>query len=233
MRHARSWKKNARRSPISSEALAPAGIIASIRSGALCAALLFSTALLLAGCDDTPRLRPLAPDAVLLAFGDSLTHGTGVPIEQSYPAVLQQRIGRRVINAGVPGEVSADGLERLPALLERENPALVLLCHGGNDLLRKLDPAAAERNLREMVALARANGAQVLLIGVPRPGLFLGTADHYERVATDLELPFEPEALADVLGDNAMKSDAIHPNAAGYSRLAEAVEQLLRDAGAL
>ena len=147
--------------------------------------------------------------------------------------MLGRRIGRRVINAGVPGEVSADGLARLATLLERENPALVLLCHGGNDLLRKLDPAVTETNLREMVALARANGAQVLLIGVPRPGLFLGTADYYERVATDLALPFEGKVLADVLGDNTTKSDAVHPNAAGYARLAEAVDQVLRDAGAL
>ncbi len=178
-------------------------------------------------------MRPLAADAVILAFGDSLTHGTGAAPDQSYPAVLAARIGRRVVNAGVPGEVSADGLRRLPGLLEREKPALVLLTHGGNDLLRKLDPAATERNLREMVALARASGAEVVLIGVPRPGLFLGTADYYERIASDLELPFEGEVLADLLGDNSMKSDTVHPNAAGYARLAEAVEQVLREAGAL
>ena len=213
--------------------MATPAVTRNTRSGALGAALLFGFSLLLAGCDDTPKLKPLPSGAVVLAFGDSLTHGTGANPEQSYPAVLESRIGRRVVNAGVPGEVSADGLERLPGVLEREHPALVLLCHGGNDLLRKLDAAATERNLREMVGLARASGAEVVLIGVPRPGLFLGTAEYYQRVAEELGVPFEGEVLGDLLGDNAMKSDAVHPNAAGYARLAEAVEDVLREAGAL
>ena len=211
----------------------PRGGRAGARGGATRAALLLAAALL-AGCgEDVPRLQPLAADAVVLAFGDSLTHGTGAAPEQSYPAVLARRIGRRVVNAGVPGEISGDGLRRLPALIEREQPALVLLCHGGNDLLRKQDPAVTERNLREMIGLARGSGAQVVLIGVPKPGLFLGTADYYERVASELGVPLEGEALADILGDNATKSDAVHPNADGYARLAEAVERLLREAGAL
>ena len=206
--------------------------LAARQRGALGAALLCAAALL-TGCDDGPELRRLGPDAVILAFGDSLTHGTGASPETSYPARLEASIGRRVVNAGIPGETSAEGLKRLPVLLEREQPDLVILTHGGNDLLRKLDLAQAERNLRDMVGLARASGAEVVLVGVPRPGLFLGTAEHYERVATDLALPFEDEVLADVLGDNAMKSDAVHPNAAGYARMAEAIEEVLREAGAL
>ena len=190
-------------------------------------------ALLLACGDSQPRIAKISADAVVLAFGDSLTHGTGANPEQSYPARLEALIGRRVVNAGVPGEVSTDGLRRLPGLLERESPRLVILCHGGNDLLRRLDLAETERNLREMVALARAAGAAVVLVGVPRPGLFLGTADVYERVAKDLEIPFESKVMADVLGDNNLKSDQVHPNAAGYERIAAAIEAVLRDAGAL
>ena len=207
-------------------------LLAALRRGALGAALLCA-AVLLAACGDSPELRPLRADAVILAFGDSLTHGTGASPEQSYPARLQASTGRRVVNAGVPGEVSGDGLARLPGLLERERPALVILTHGGNDLLRKHDPATTERNLKEMVGLARASGADVLLVGVPKPGIFLGTADYYERIARELALPFESEVLADLLGDNAMKSDAVHPNARGYARMAEAIETVLRDAGAL
>jgi acyl-CoA thioesterase I len=193
-----------------------------------------AAALLLAACgDDRPRLAPLPPDAVVLAFGDSLTHGTGARANEGYPEVLASLIGREVVNAGVPGEVSAAGLRRLPGMLERVRPHLVILCHGGNDLLRRQDPEALEANLREMIATIRARGAEVVLVGVPSPGLWLSTAPVYERVARDLGVPLEAKVIPDLLGDNRYKSDAIHPNSAGYARLAGAVRDLLEAHGAL
>ncbi|MCP5157170.1 MAG: arylesterase [Ectothiorhodospiraceae bacterium] len=190
-------------------------------------------AVVLTACDSGPRLQPLAGDAVVLAFGDSLTHGTGATPEESYPAVLSRLIGREVINAGVPGEVTERGLARLPALLDEIAPALVVLCHGGNDFLRRLDRGAAERNLREMVRLARERGAQVVLLAVPAPSLMLSAADLYGRVAEEMAIPLESDIVPDLLGDNGYKSDAVHPNAAGYARLAKAVAALLEDRGAL
>jgi acyl-CoA thioesterase-1 len=189
---------------------------------------------LLAGCGEKPPALPrLGADAVVLAFGDSLTHGTGARAEESYPAVLERLIGREVINSGKPGELSAQGLERLRALLERQAPALLVLCHGGNDLLRRRSSEETEANLRQMVAAARERAVPVVLVGVPQPGVFLSAADLYQRVAQDLALPYEGEVLADVLGDRDMKSDMVHPNAEGYRRLAEAIAALLRDAGAV
>jgi len=189
--------------------------------------------LALAAACSGPKLPRLAPDAVVLAFGDSLTFGTGADPHQSYPAQLQALIGRKVLSAGVPGEVSASGLARLPAVLEETRPQLVILCHGGNDLLRKLGEAQAEKNLRAMVGLARARGAEVVLIGVPKPGLLPSPAAFYDRIAKDMRLPYEEGALRKILTDNALKSDLVHPNAAGYARLAEAVAALLRKAGAV
>lgn len=191
-------------------------------------------ALVLAACsgDDT-RLPKLASSDVILAFGDSLTYGTGAKPEQSYPAVLQAAIGRKVVNAGVPGEITADGLKRLPGVLERTNPKLVLLCHGGNDMLRKKGVKNAENNLREMIRIIREHGAAVVMLGVPDPGLFLSTADFYKRVADDLQVPIETDIVPDLLGDNEFKSDHVHPNAKGYRRMAAAVEALLKEYGAL
>ena len=115
--------------------------------------------LLLVGCEKpAPTLRALAPDARVLAFGDSLTFGSGALADESYPAVLATRIGREVIRSGVPGELSAKGLERLPAELARHRPALVILCHGANDLLRKRPVGALTENLTRMIALVRASG---------------------------------------------------------------------------
>ncbi len=200
----------------------------SSRIGALALALAA-----LSACSGPPPLAPLGPDARILAFGDSLTHGTGAGRGESYPQVLARLTGREVINAGVPGELSAAGLARLGPLLDRHAPQLLILCHGGNDLLRRLDPARTAANLREMIAEARRRGIEVVLLGVPRPGIFLGTADLYLEVAELEAVPLERDALAQILGRSALKSDAIHPNAAGYRLLAERVEALLRAAGAL
>lgn len=179
------------------------------------------------------ELPKLAPGDVILAFGDSLTYGTGAGREDSYPSVLARRVGVQVINSGVPGEVTEKGLERLPKVMARVKPKLVILCLGGNDMLRRQDPRQTEDNLKQMVRVIRDQGAAVVMLGVPEPGLFLSTADIYERVASELGVPLEDDIIPDLLGDNRYKSDHVHPNAAGYARLAEAVETLLRNKGAL
>ena len=204
---------------------------ASALAGRLLAAWILC--LVLAGCTPPPELEPLAADAVVLAFGDSLTFGTGAGPGESYPEVLSGLIGRTVVRAGVPGEVSADGLERLPALLDREQPALLLLCHGGNDQLQRLDPARLADNLRAMIREARDRNIAVVLIAVPAPGLSLRPLPLYAGIADEFGLAADLETVADILGDRALKSDYIHPNAAGYRRLALAVADLLRAAGAV
>ena len=190
-------------------------------------------AVLLAACDRAPTLPKLSPHDVIVAFGDSLTHGTGASDDTAYPAVLASLTGRTVINAGVPGDTTATGLERLPAVLDEYKPRLVLLCLGGNDMLRKQPEAATENNLRLLVKTIRSSGAEVVLIGVPEPKLFGGAPDFYARVARDMKLPLEDGAFDEVLKDNRLKSDPIHANAAGYRVVAERLAELLREAGAL
>lgn len=186
-----------------------------------------------AGCSSSPQLTPLAPDAVIMAFGDSLTAGTGADSVSNYPAVLGRLIGHGVVNAGVPGEVTAAGLERLPQLLDQQQPALVLLCLGGNDFLQRLDPATAEQNLRAMVSLLRERGIGVVLIGVPRLGWGLEVPAWYGAIAREAGIPYEGKIVARILADRSLKSDTIHPNAAGYRQMAEALAVLLKKAGAL
>jgi lysophospholipase L1-like esterase len=188
--------------------------------------------LVLCGCGESPQLPRMGADAVILAFGDSLTHGTGASEAQSYPAILARLSGREVINAGVPGEISADGLERLPGLLDEHQPDLLVLCHGGNDFLRRLDTGATADHLRRMIRLAHERGAGVLLVGVPQFGLFLNAAPLYAEVADETGVPHLDWIIPEVLGDASLKSDTVHPNAAGYRRIAEAVHQSLVEAGA-
>ena len=109
----------------------------------------------------------------------------------------------------------------------------MVLCHGGNDILRKQSLFKAAENLRTMVRTIRDSGAQVVMLGVPRFGLILDTAGFYTEVAEQERVPLEADAIPGILSDNALKSDAVHPNAAGYRKLGEAVAELLRSRGAL
>lgn len=190
-------------------------------------------ALLLCSCQETPKVPPLDSEAVILAFGDSLTYGTGAKREESYPAILASLTGRKVVNAGVPGEVSAEGRARLASVLDETQPSLLLLCLGGNDFLRRLDPAQVKVNLRTMVQSAKERGISVVLIAVPTLGFGLQVPPLYEELAREEDLPVEKDILAEILGDSKFKSDPIHPNAAGYRQLATALEDLLRRSKAL
>lgn len=189
--------------------------------------------LLLLSCDSEPLLKPLSRNAVILAFGDSLTYGTGAKHEQAYPARLQTLISKSVINAGIPGEVSLSGLQRLPGLLKQHRPELLILCHGGNDILRRYDLKQTRKNLQQMIDIARENNTQILIIGVPQFGIFLSAAPFYKELAEANQLPLENEALSMILKKGTLKSDNIHPNADGYTVLAEQIHTLLKSSGAL
>ncbi len=203
------------------------------RTGRILSMSMIILATLTAGCRDrTPRLQPLPAHAVILAFGDSLTAGNGAPRASSYPAILQQLTGWQTINAGVPGETSAEGLTRLPGLLQRHHPDLVILCHGGNDLLRRIAHKTTAAHLASMVEMIRKSGAQVVMLGVPQPGVLLRSADFYQEVADHYRIPLENQVLTSILRDNTLKSDMIHPNAAGYKRMADAVATVLERSGA-
>ena len=180
-----------------------------------------------------PSVSPLDSNAVVLAFGNSLTFGTGANTAESYPAVLEGLIHRKVINAGVPGEVTSQGLARLPEFLDKHQPALLILCHGGNDLLRRTGEKQAADNVRAMIRMANKRGIDVVLIGVPKPGLSVPVAGFYEEIAREFDIPYEGGILADILSTGSLKNDMIHPNSRGYAELAQSIASLLRKAKAI
>ena len=189
--------------------------------------------LLVWGCGERPKLERLPGDAVVLAFGDSLTFGTGATEQESYPAQLEALIGRRVVRAGVPGEVTAQALARLPGALDEHAPRLLLLCIGGNDFLRRLGNPQAQRNVRDMVQLAKSRGVGVLLIGTPEPGFSVSPPAFYAAIAKELRVPYEGGIIGEVLIDRALKADPIHPNARGYRVIAERLADRLKQSGAI
>ena len=206
---------------------------AKIRFAPLLAALFAALVALASGCGQQAKLPPLATDAVVLAFGDSLTYGTGAREEESYPAQLARLLGRTVVREGIPGEVSEAGLKRLPAVLEEHQPRLLILCHGGNDFLRRMPKAQAAENVRAMIRLARERGIDVVLIGTPEPGFTVTPPEFYGELAREFRIPYEGDILGKVLRDASLKADQVHPNARGYRLIAERIAELLRKSGAI
>jgi lysophospholipase L1-like esterase len=190
--------------------------------GALCALALC------AGCGRYPRIGELSKSSVVVAFGDSLTYGTGAGKTESYPALLSEMIRCRVVNAGVPREDTSSALRRLPDVLLREKANLVIICHGGNDMLRKADQSVTRRNLDAMISLARDAGADVILIGVPKPALRLRAPPFYRELAEEHSIPLDDSTVPRILSTPSLRSDHAHPNAAGYRRMAESIADLIR-----
>ena len=196
--------------------------------------LLSIVILITSGCGEkTTPLPSLANGSVILAFGDSLTYGYNANRSESYPAKLEVLTGLSVINAGVSGEVSEQGLKRLPKVLDEYHPQLMILCHGGNDLLHKKDLKEMESNIRSMIQLSLDRGIPVILLGVPKPGIFLSSFDVYEKIANSMDIIFIEDLISDILGDKSLKSDSIHPNKKGYNVMAEEIYSLLLDKGAI
>lgn len=196
---------------------------------------LFMLVLLLTACGEPQKtLTRLPPDAVILAFGDSLTYGSGATAKHDYPSLLSKLTSLEVINEGVPGEISGEGLKRLPALLDEYEPKLLILVHGGNDILRKIPAEQTINNLKQMIAESKRRNIEVILLGVPKPNVFMLTsAEFYQTVADSNDVIADLDTLPEILGDNSLKSDLIHPNDAGYQLMAQNILQLLQDAGAL
>ncbi|HVQ35400.1 MAG TPA: arylesterase, partial [Candidatus Bathyarchaeia archaeon] len=153
---------------------------------------------------------PVAADAPLVIFlGDSLTAGFGLAQDEAFPAIVGEMLAAsghpvRVVNAGVSGDTTADGLGRLDWLL-KQAPRVMVVGLGANDAFRGQDPGEAERNLREIVSRAKATGARVLLLGMKIPPSYgqvfaRGYGDIYAKVANEQKVPLVPFLLEGVGG---------------------------------
>ena len=197
--------------------------------------LAFLLTLFISSCSEPKvALQKLSSDAVILAFGDSLTYGTGATDEQAYPSILTKLTAHEVINEGIPGEISKDGAKRLPGLLDEIQPEILILIHGGNDILKKIPRSETAKNLREMISSAKQRNIAVILLGVPEPKLFsLSSAEVYQTISDEFEIVTDLYTLPEILHDQDLKSDLVHPNAQGYYQMAENIYSLLERQGAI
>ena len=171
-----------------------------------------------------------AEPPTVLVFGDSLSAGYGIDVDQSWTALLQTRLEEqgyehRVVNASISGETTEGGATRIGSAVETFNPALVILALGGNDGLRGFPPARTKENLETIVNTSRASGAAVVLLGITIPRNYgQRYIEQFEAafrdVATRYDTPwieFFMEGVA--LNEELMQDDGIHPNAAAQPRL--------------
>ncbi len=195
------------------------------------------SSLVLLACGRRPKLSALPAGTTVLAFGDSVTHGTGADRGEDWPTLLAGLTGWQVINAGVPGDTAAAGTARIQALLDEHKPKLVIIEIGGNDFLRRRPADAVKRDLKTLVDASRAAGAIPLLIGVPEPSVMAVVAGKptdspiYAELGKEEKIPVISDVFSDVLSRPELRADTIHPNAAGYRRLADNLYSELKQSG--
>lgn len=181
-----------------------------------------------------------APDntPVILAFGDSLTEGYGLDKAQSYPSLLQERLKEkgynyRVVNAGISGDTSAGGINRISAALTDSNVKIMILELGANDMLRGQDLNNTKKNLAGIIEKAQAKNIEVILAGMEAP---TNLGEDYQRafhnlfvdLAKQYKLKLIPFFLTNVAGKPELnQSDTIHPNIEGTKLVLDNVWQVL------
>jgi acyl-CoA thioesterase I len=190
--------------------------------------------LILAACgqEEPPSAPPeIQSTGIIVAMGDSLTEGLGVPEEKAYPALLQKALrgkgyGYRVVNAGISGETSSGARSRIGWVL-RMKPDIVILETGANDGLRGLDPELIRRNIRDIIDAFTSEGIVVVLAAMKTlpnlgPAYSKMFADVYTDVGGDSDVILIPFFLEGVAGIPTLNQpDGIHPTADGYARVVE------------
>lgn len=192
-----------------------------------------------AGCSDAVRYTALPAGTTVLAFGDSVTYGTGARRGEDYPTELAALSGWTVINAGIPGDTARGARQRLGGLLRQHEPAMVIIELGGNDFLRKRPERDVAVDLAAMISEVEEFGAQPILVAVPRLSILRATtgtlvdSEIYASIAEDTGVVLVPDVFSDILSEDSLKADEIHPNADGYRVLATGIADRLRETGLL
>lgn len=165
---------------------------------------------------------------VIIAFGDSLTYGTGAERGEAWPAVVSRECGHEIINKGVPGDTTADALRRLDRDVLSLQPRMVIVGLGGNDTLQQMSREQLFGNLRQIVTEIQASGAMTVLVGLNGFPLDRGLSSEYRRVARETGSVYIPNILGGILTNAKLKADQIHPNAAGYKIMADRICEAIK-----
>lgn len=163
----------------------------------------------------------------VVAFGDSLIEGVGATEGMTLPDQLGRRLGVPVINEGVVGETTRDGLARIGPTLDRYHPRLVILSLGGNDFLKKFPREETVSNLTSMIREIQLRGSMVMILGVRSGILGGGFDDEFQALSKQYGTLYVKDILSGIFGDMNFMSDAVHPNDRGYGIIADRIAKTL------
>lgn len=194
--------------------------------------------LLLFACNSEKQVyQAIESGSTVLAFGDSITYGTGANRGQGYPEKLAVALDWQVVNAGIPGEQAFEGRARITPSLAEHQPALVIIELGGNDFLRKRPAEKVKEDLRHIVNAVRQSGAVPVLVAVPRLSIarasmgILEDSPIYAELAEEEAVLLFADQLSAILSDRDLVADRIHPNATGYALMASELAAFMRTHG--
>ncbi|MEW5758970.1 MAG: GDSL-type esterase/lipase family protein [Candidatus Omnitrophota bacterium] len=164
----------------------------------------------------------------IICYGDSLTAGEGVEPKFSYPSLLAKEVNYPVINAGMSGESTTEGLKRIKTDVLEKNPYLVIIEFGGNDYLEKMSLEDTYKNLEEMIKQIKSSGAIIALVET-RAGLVMGEySSIYRRLSRKYNTILVPNILDGIFTQPKLKSDYVHPNAEGYRLMSQRVLKAIK-----
>jgi lysophospholipase L1-like esterase len=195
--------------------------------------IILLTSIFLWGCSKKESIK-ISEDSTIVAFGDSLTFGYGASQNESYPNVLKEKIGINVVNEGISGNTTKDGVNRIEAVISEHNPSLILVGLGGNDMLRNVSEEETKENLSKIIKISQSKGIQVILLATPKPsglGLigYLSDAEFYKELAEQHNVLLIEDVYSKWLEKNEYKSDQIHLNSKGYQKVAEHIAEFLKE----
>ena len=193
--------------------------------------------LAVAACGKKAKLSALPAGSRVLAFGDSVTFGTGAVPGEDWPTLLGGLPGWQITNAGIPGDTAEAGKSRIRGLLDEHTPALVIIEIGGNDFLHRRPASAVKQDIKFLVSAAKGAGALVVLIGVPELSVLAvvagkpGDAPIYQELGKEEGVPVIANVFSDILARPELCADKIHPNAQGYRQMASGIHAGLKSVG--
>lgn len=176
-----------------------------------------------------PLVNQHSTGSSIIAFGDSITAGSGAGRGEDYPSQLSRMADVEILNRGVPGDTTAGGLARLERDVLGSDPRIVIVCLGGNDMLQRMEPDTTFANLEKIIRRIQSSGALVVLVAVD--GGFLvggGHGKRFRELARQTGVVFVPDVLAGILTSPKLKADQIHPNGKGYTIMAERIYKALK-----
>ena len=181
----------------------------------------------IAACGGQDIVNYPAKEGSIVAFGDSLTYGQGVSAKNAYPALLAEKWQREVINLGVSGDTSLQGLARKEEI-KTLHPSFVLIEFGANDLFKRVPREKTQAALKELVDYTQNLGAVVVLLDTGGNSAMNPYKKMLKKIAKEKQTLYVDGIMNGIFNNRSLKSDNLHPNEQGYKKIADKIDKVVR-----